>query len=83
MSATTTFSGNQVKNLITKFFYKDNHLCFQILLEVDKQDFVCFEEYVDYSKYKKAYDELITLKANNSPIIIKQLEYEPTNMNLV
>ena len=83
MNVATTFSGNEVKNLVTKFYYRNNHLCFQILLDVDQDDFVAYNEYVDYSEYKQAYDELINMRTNNSTITLKQEEIQHSNVNLV
>jgi hypothetical protein len=50
--------GKQVKDLITKFFYRDNHLCFHILLLTEEGGTIFFQEYADYAVYKKALSDL-------------------------
>ncbi len=78
-----TLSGNEIKNLITKFYYKNNHLCFQILLSMDKGNMLQYNEYADYNEYKLAFNELMSLKTGNSTIELKQLNYETSDINLV
>ena len=42
------------KKLLTKYFYKDNQLCFQILItNNDKKDII--GEYSNYSDYRRAF----------------------------
>ena len=42
------------KKLLTKYFYKDNQLCFQILITSDdKKDII--GEYTNYSDYRRAF----------------------------
>ena len=62
--------GQKVKDLITKFFYRNSHLCFQILLLVDGGDTVFFREFTDYAEYKKAFSELQQARLNNIVINI-------------
>ncbi len=50
--------GGQVKDLVTKFFYRDNFLCFHILLQIEGGETVFFQEFTDYSEYKKAFSDL-------------------------
>jgi len=47
-----------VKDLVTKFFYRDNFLCFHILLQLEGGETVFFREFTDYSEYKKIISEL-------------------------
>lgn len=64
--------GNNVKDLITKFFYRDSNLCFHILLHVDGGETVFFREYVDYAEYKKAFSDLQQAKLNNGLIHVQK-----------
>ena len=57
--------GNRVRDLITKFFYRDSHLCFHILLQVDGGETVFFREFTDYAEYKKAFSDLQQARLNN------------------
>lgn len=75
-------NGAQVDNLITKFYYKDNHLCFQILLQCGFENMVAYNEYSDYSEYKTAYNELINVRSNNGTINIPSKKQESTYMSL-
>jgi len=56
--------GGQVKDLITKFFYRDNHLCFHIILEVDSGEKIPYQEFTDYAEYKRVFTELQQQKGN-------------------
>ena len=61
--------GVQVKDIITKFFYQGNQLCFHILLHVESGETVLFQEFDDYSEYKKVFGDLQAASAND--IVIK------------
>lgn len=65
MNAGSEIHGNKVKDLITKFFYRDSHLCFHILLHVDGGETVFFREFTDYAEYKKAFSDLQQARLNN------------------
>ncbi len=73
--------GTQIKNLITKFFYKDNHLCFQILIHCETDQTVSYREFSDYSTYKKVYDKLLKAKSENMLISIPESQSKSTHMN--
>jgi hypothetical protein len=60
--------GYKVKDLITKFFYQNTHLCYHILLHVDGGETVFFREFTDYAEYKKAFSELQQARLNNNVI---------------
>ena len=53
------------KKLLTKYFYKDNQLCFQILITIDdKKDII--GEYSNYSDYRKAFVNFLSkMEAGN------------------
>ena len=60
----------QVKDLVTKFFYQENQLCFQIFLHLEGGESILFEEFADYGSYKKSMSSLQDAKANGSIIKI-------------
>jgi hypothetical protein len=62
--------GHKVRDLITKFFYRDSHLYFHILLHVDGGETVFFREYTDYAEYKKAFSDLQQARLNNIVISV-------------
>jgi hypothetical protein len=47
----------EVKNLLTKFYYRNEHLYFQILVQRENSLDV-YGEYMDYNEYKTAFDSL-------------------------
>ncbi len=61
------------KKVLTKYFYKDNQLCFQILITLgDKKDIM--GEYSNYSDYRRAFNELLArVEAGN---IVEMNTYE-------
>jgi hypothetical protein len=63
---------NHVKDIITKFFYKDNQLCFQILIRMDSGITHYFGEYVDFAEYKKCFMSLQKAKASGNRIDIPE-----------
>lgn len=69
MNAGLEIRGSSVKDLITKFFYRDSSLCFHILLHVEGGETVFFREFTDYAEYKKAFSDLQQARLNN--VIIK------------
>lgn len=78
MSVVKNIDGEQVKDLITKFFYKNNHLCFQILLHTRMNETVAYGVYANYSTYKKDFENLQNARSNNLTISIqnKNKEFE-------
>jgi hypothetical protein len=61
------------KKVLTKYFYKDNQLCFQILITLnDKKDIM--GEYSNYSDYRRAFNDLLArVEAGN---IVNMNTYE-------
>ncbi len=47
---------DETQNLLTRFFYRDNHLCFQILIQT-KSELISYGEYNDYTVYKSAFEQ--------------------------
>ena len=78
-----TIKGTQIKNLITKFYYKDNHLCFQILIHCEGDKTIVYNEYTDYSEYKKEYNKLLEIKSDETSVNLPQTDTETSNMSFV
>ena len=49
----------ETKNLLTKFFYRDNYLHFQILMQSANEMQIC-GEFTNYDEYRKSFDALQT-----------------------
>ena len=47
----------ETKNLLTKFFYRDNYLHFQILMQCANEMQIC-GEFTNYDEYRKSFDAL-------------------------
>ncbi len=77
-----TLKGVEVENLITKFYYKDNHLCFQILLECGLNKKIAYKEYSDYSEYKSAFNQLMEMKSLNKAISLPSTKQNLSYMSL-
>lgn len=71
--------GSQVKDLITKFFYRDNHLCFHILLLLEEGGTLLFQEYTDYAVYKNALGELEKAVRSNTLISLSKKNSRETS----
>ena len=63
--------------MITKFFYRSNNLCFQILLRVEDGDLVQYQEFTDYADYKRTLGELQSAKGNGTAIKIPEKSFSP------
>ena len=83
MGNTSTTQCTKVKNLITKFYYRDNHLCFQILIKCEADQTIVYREYTDYNLYKKEYDQLLQAKTNNQMVMVPQSGDVQTHMSFV
>ena len=80
MHTERSIHGREVKDLITKFFYSGNFLCFHILLQLEGGEKVFFQEFTDYAEYKKSFGALqearkdggfIHIPINNLPNIAR------------
>lgn len=60
--------GAEVKDVVTRFFYRDNHLCFEIILLVNSGERIPFECFGDYAEYKKAFADLLRKKGSRTVI---------------
>lgn len=63
------FKGNQLENIITRFYFKQKELCFQIILQM-KNTRVVYNEYNDYHQYKMQLAQLINAKQSNQDIFL-------------
>lgn len=87
-SSKKAIKGEQIKELFTKFFYKENQLSYQIILQFGMKDAkgIVYNEYDDFSKYKKAIDKLYRAKLNNEevsiPLAENDLATSPQSANL-
>ncbi len=66
----TTFKGSQLDNIITRFYYKQQELFFQIILQREEEQ-VFHSEYNDYSQYRSTFQELLDAKDHNQDIYIQ------------
>ena len=58
----------ELKSLLTKFFYRSEHLYFQIMIQ-GENSIELYGEYTDYNEYKETFDILQkNLAENNFPI---------------
>ena len=75
MRTNKNIHGSDIKDLITKFFYRNNHLCFQILLHTEWNETITFGEFSDYSAYKKAFNDLQTAREEKVPLNIPEKNF--------
>ena len=78
-----TIKGTHIKNLITKFYYKNNHLCFQILIHCKDDKTIIYKEYTDYDEYKNEYNKLLETKSENASVDLSKTDAQTTNMSFV
>lgn len=60
-----------ISNLITKYFYRNNHLCFQILLKMESSETIAYKEYADYAAYKHDFARFKEMIAQRSPFSLR------------
>ena len=84
MSVIKNIQGGQIKDVITKFYYRNNHLCFQILLHLEGNETVIYKEFNDYSEYKDSFNELQQIRLKNRGLIIpnKSLKFETESVKV-
>jgi hypothetical protein len=70
MEQQMTIRGKNIENLITKFYYKNRQLCFQIILNLGLSGKVSYCEYDDYFAYKEKFNELLDAKNKDENIEI-------------
>lgn len=65
-------SGMDIVNLITLFYYKNDHLRYQIIMHLTGERNVLYGEYTDYKEYKIEFENLSTQRKNNFKIQIPE-----------
>lgn len=65
-------SGMDIVNLITLFYYKNDHLRYQIIMHLTGERNVLYGEYTDYKEYKIEFDNLSSQRKNNFKIQIPE-----------
>lgn len=61
-------ANQKIDDLITRFFFKEDQLCYRIMVKFTTGTMVAFNEYADYNEYKKAYTQLIEKKRMNESL---------------
>lgn len=74
--------GEQIKNLLTKFYYKNNNLCFQIFLLFEQDQSLIYSEHTDYADYKKTYGRLLDARTKNLSLELPKNNLETSPMIL-
>jgi hypothetical protein len=64
------------QKVLTKYFFKDNQICFHLLLRNESEKQIFIGEYTNYADYRKSFQALLE-KLENSLII----EMKPTSDN--
>ena len=62
--------GVSVRDLVTKYYFKNNALCFKILLHLESGETVLYQELTDYSDYKNTLTFLQSARKNGAVIKI-------------
>ena len=65
-------SGMDIVNLITLFYYKNDHLRYQIIMHLTGERNLLYGEYTDYKEYKIEFDNLSSQRKNNFKIQIPE-----------
>lgn len=73
--------GAEVKDLVTKFFYKGNQLCFQIFLQIEGGERILYKEFTDYAEYKEVFAKLQQQKGSRSIIKFPEKSVDSTKSN--
>ncbi len=64
--------GLDIINLITLFYYKNDHLRYQIILHLTGERNVLYGEYSNYKEYKVEFENLQAQRKNNFKIQIPE-----------
>ena len=59
---------DEAQDLLTRFFYRDNHLCFQILIQTESE-LMSYGEYNDYTVYKSAFEQIRQALSKETKVI--------------
>lgn len=70
-----TIKGKDIKRLVTRFQYRKDEMCFEILLRLhNAAEMVLFLKTTDYSAFRKTFDEIMTVRSENTTLSIPQAE---------
>lgn len=72
MRNTTVLQTSEISNIITRFYYKDEQLCFLIVLELNNGGTIDYLEFVDYTVYRNCLSSLKKSTLRNQAITITQ-----------
>ena len=72
---------NEMKSLLTKFFYRNEHLFFQILIQ-NEMSMDVYGEYDDYDEYRRIFDSLQNNFIEWTPLRIFQDKTVRSELNL-
>ncbi|MGB0983327.1 MAG: hypothetical protein ACPG19_04765 [Saprospiraceae bacterium] len=61
--------GSEIENVLTRFFFRKENPCFQIVIKVNRKQIV-YKECEDYKLYKKTIDTLRTAKKDDLEVIL-------------
>lgn len=70
---------HETQCLLTKFFYRGNHLHFQILVQTET-DWMIYDEYSDYAAYKAAFDQIQQALSTETKVI--KMPEKNTNLEM-
>ncbi len=66
-------SGKDISRLVTKFQYDGEDMCFEISLRIkENRQLVLFLKTNDYGVFRKTFDELMSIRAENHMVDIPQ-----------
>ena len=72
-----TITGKDIKKLVTRFQYKKQEMCFEILLKLNNsEEMVSFLKTTDHSAFREAFDDIITIRTENYELDIQQMIHE-------
>lgn len=72
-------AASDIINLITLFYYKNNHLRYQILIHLSGERTIVFGEYDNYKEYKAEFEKLQNQRKNNFQIQIAENQLHGVN----
>lgn len=61
-----------INQILTKYFYEDNQLCYQIMVQTKNNELYNLEKYVNYSEYMRAFAQIEERFKSGMVIEIKQ-----------
>ena len=68
-----TVKSDDIENVITKFYYKGEQLCFQIIFRLESQEIILYEDFDDYVDYRQKLTELMLLKNRGEGITVEDV----------